>query len=494
MLSNRQHRPSHSIENTLLVLFCSPVILFIVTWFRIPAAIFAGFGLLLVLWRILCCRVEESDSRKLSRIDWCLILLVAVCWISLSGTAGIGFQNWDHEKHNAMMNDLVRKDWPVRYESDRFLLVYYLPYYLIPAFVGKAAGWVAANVVLMLQLLVFVTLTLAWLVRRAGARGRFCILATVVLFIFFSGCDWIGTAYHKGWPVFPKHLEWWTRFNYISVTSQLFWLPNSAIASWTGTALFLDALERRSLLRSFIVWLITLFWCPYVAAGMLPFLLMLRFSLDDWEKYLRIDWRWTFALLPAAFLGIAYYGSKSSGIPFGAIWMQPSSIRGFAFDYVKFLVLHVLWAAPFLWYFKRKIGIPSELWRLFIISCGILIVLPFAIAPGINDFIMKASMPALLVLAVAVITVIVQFLEARHDSPARSRQSRWVMSVLMIIYLFGSLTAVHEIGRSIMRYQARIPPFYSEDRLPVLKPDWVPLQYMSEGSSLLRFLLRDSAP
>ena len=494
MIDNRQQHPFSSLENILLILFSLPVIVFIAGWFHLPAALLAVLGLILVLRRALYSQGEGCAIRDLSAWDWGLIVLAAVLWVSLSGTGGIGFQNWDHEKHNAMLNDLVRKDWPVRYESGRLLLVYYLPYYLIPAAVGKAAGWAAANFLLWLQLLLFVALTLAWLAKRVEARGRLCVLAAVLLFVYFSGCDWVGIAYEKGPPGFPAHIEWWTRFNYLSITSQLFWVPNSAVASWVGTALFLDALERRSLLRSFLVWLLTLFWCPYAAAGMLPFLLVLRASAVGWKEFLCTDWKWAFGAFPALVLAIAFYTSKSASIPLEAAWMHASDIRGFAIDYIKLLGLHVLWAVPFLWYFKRKIGIGNELWRLFLIACGVLVVLPVSIAPGISDFIMKASMPPILAFALVFIAVIIQFLRAPQGSPSRSRRSRLVMSILMVIYLVGSLTAVHEIGRSILRYQARTPGFCREDCLPALKPDYVYRQYTSEGNSLLRLMLRDSVP
>ncbi len=492
MVFSTQRHSFLSLENILLILLLLPVILFIAAWFRLSVALLGIAGLLLVLRRTLISQSGESAARELRSVDWCLILLAAVCWVSLSGTGGIGFQNWDHEKHNAVMNDLVRKDWPARYDALRLYLVYYLPYYLIPAAMGKAAGWTAANLLLWLQLLLFVILILVWLVRKVEPRDRCGVLAAVLLFIFFSGCDWVGVAYGKGPPEFAMHLEWWNRFNYLSITSQLFWTPNAALASWAGTALFLDALKHRLLLRSTLVWLLTFFWCPYAAVGLLLFLLYPGLSRDGWNSFLRKEWKWTIGLIPAAVLAVTYYASKSSSIPFDALWMRSSNIRAFVIDYIKFLGLHVLWAIPLLWYFRSKIGIRDELWRLFLIACGFLIVLPLAIAPGVTDFIMKASMPSILVFAITLITVILRYFQTPHVSPGLNSRSRLAMAAMIAIYLLGSLTAVYEIGRSVLWYRAKPPAFNHEDSVPMLKPDYVPPQYMSEGNSLLRMLLRNS--
>lgn len=85
--------------------------------------------------------------------------LIALLWTGLSGTAGIGFQNWDHEKHNAMLFDLVKDTYPVFYPPQKDLninssspLVFYIAYYLLPAVIGKLTSYKIANIVQFAQL------------------------------------------------------------------------------------------------------------------------------------------------------------------------------------------------------------------------------------------------------------------------------------------------------------------------------------------------------
>lgn len=47
-------------------------------------------------------------------------------------------QAFDYEKHNAVLQDLVRYNWPVIYEThDKAMLTYYIGQYLLPATIGK---------------------------------------------------------------------------------------------------------------------------------------------------------------------------------------------------------------------------------------------------------------------------------------------------------------------------------------------------------------------
>ena len=55
------------------------------------------------------------------------------------GFGGFAPQKSDWGKHNAILNDLVTRSWPVYYKNDNeiSMLVYYLAQYLVPALAGK---------------------------------------------------------------------------------------------------------------------------------------------------------------------------------------------------------------------------------------------------------------------------------------------------------------------------------------------------------------------
>ena len=64
---------------------------------------------------------------------------------------------------------------------------------------------------------------------------RAAVAAVVVL---FSGLDIIGSLLDDGprfrtdWNI-TTHLEWWAgKYQYSSMTTQLFWVPNHALGGW----------------------------------------------------------------------------------------------------------------------------------------------------------------------------------------------------------------------------------------------------------------------
>jgi len=494
MTSIMRWRHFASLENLLLLFYLLPVLFFLIGWFNDLAAIPSALGLVLVSYRALTPDAGNTEGGSLSFGAWAAIFFIALLWVALSGTGGIGYQNWDHVKHNAMMNDLVRNAWPLRYQQAEALLVYYVPFYLIPAFLGKLFGWAIGNLLLWLQLFLLVLLALSWIVKTLRAHGAQVPLV-LLLFIFASGNDWVGQVLTTGVPEFFTLLEGWTYFQYSSITAQLFWVPNSFLAALVGTILFIDALNRASLFRAVLAWVLTFFWCPYVALGLLPFFLAFIPAVTVWRRLLHNEWKWILLTCPAALLALLFYSAKSSSFGSLPIWKTyETSFPGFAFDYARFMLLEVLWAVPFICYFRKKKLVPDDSWRMFLIAIGALAVIPLMSAPGIADFIMKASMPALCVFFLVIIQTVRNFFEVSPGNHCREGfcEGRWAMLVLMAFLLSGSLTATYEIGRGIRYYKCRVPEFFSADRVPTLQPDSVAAQYMGKPGPLLKHLLRPS--
>ena len=494
MISIMRWRHFAPLENLLLAFFLLPVLFFLIGWFNDLVAIPSALGLVLVFYRALTPDTENNEGGRLSFGEGAAIFIIVLLWVSLSGTGGIGYQNWDHVKHNAMMNDLVRNGWPLRYQQAEALLVYYVPFYLIPAFLGKLFGWAIGNLFLWLQLFLLVLLALSWIVKTLKAHGAQVPLV-ILLFIFASGNDWVGQVLTTGVPDFFTLLEGWTYFQYSSITAQLFWVPNSFLAALVGTILFIDALNRASLLRAVLAVVLTFFWCPYVALGLVPFFLAFISAVTAWRRLLHDEWKWIVLTCPAAILALLFYSAKSQSFGSLPIWKTyTTSFLGFAFDYARFLLLEVLWAVPFICYFRRKKLVPDDSWRMFLIAVGALTVIPLMSAPGIADFIMKASMPALCVFFLVIIQTVKSFFEMSRDTYRREGlgEGRWMMLVLIAVLLSGSLTAAYEIGRGIKYYKCRVPEFIPADRVPALQPDSVAAQYLGKPSPLLKHLLRPS--
>lgn len=479
-------RSTFSLENILLALFLLPVILFLITWFRYSVGIPSAFALSLFFWRLLRTDSDQTPFPKWTFLEWALLLSGALVWVGLSGTGGIGYQNWDHVKHNAMLNDLILNEWPVRYGSDSATLVYYIPFYLIPALIGKAAGWTPANILLWIQYFIFVTLILIWITQRTGAK-HFAVLPAILIIMFFSGNDWIAHTTMGGPPPLHRSLEWWNPFTaYLSITTQLFWTPNSALAAWTGTILLLSALNRETVSRAFFICLLVFYWCPYVFFGIFPFLLLFIPLKGSRIRFLSSEWRWMMLLIPASILAIVYYSAKSDSIPVDSVLQNQMSILALILSYISFVFLEILWLFPFFWYFKTKRAIDENSWRIALVAFATLMVIPLMMSPSIMDFIMKASMGPIFIIAICLSQLVVKYIDDYPNLYQYGRSSKYIMATMIFVYIFGSITAIHEIGRGVHHYNLITQNFQPVSQVPLLEPENIAKQYLGNNHFLFK--------
>ena len=109
---------------------------------------------------------------------------------------------------------------------------------------------------------------------RAGVA-----LAVAAVIVLFSGLDVIGDLWRAPhfaahWDI-TRHLEWWAgRYQYSSMTTQLFWVPNHALGGWLTIGLLLRG-ERDTPLDSMLPMIVVAvaLWSPLAALGAVPFVL-----------------------------------------------------------------------------------------------------------------------------------------------------------------------------------------------------------------------------
>jgi hypothetical protein len=278
-----------SLVGASLIYLLLPVALFLAGWLRWTLALPLLALLLLALRAIVrgTDRPVAVEGERIGRPGRRLrqlvpLLVIATLLLGMSGTGGVGYQDTDWLKHNAVLKDLIDRPWPVTYEFDgqQIPLVYYVAYYLPAAAVGKALGWAAANWALLAWSLGGAILTLLWfqlLARRADRR-------TLLLFAVFSGLDIAGQLFTRQViaPIRPEvgalltwtHLEGWAvGWQYSANATLLFWVPNQALAGWLATGLIAYGLlnPSRELDALFCTSLVA-FWSPFVALGLLPYL------------------------------------------------------------------------------------------------------------------------------------------------------------------------------------------------------------------------------
>ena len=210
-------------------------------------------------------RLGESEGEQsifISKGALALLVGAVVAWCYFGGIGNLYYQSGDWWARNAIFRDLISHEWPVIYDVKDAGLVYYIGFWLPPAAVGKAAlaitsnldiAFFVGNMVLWAwsAMCVILALLSAAVFVRAGTKKKLAVL--ILFFIFFSGLDIVGTLFKFFvWKTpIGDHVEWWSQYQFSSVTTCLFWVVNQAVLSWLATSCFLN--ERNTRNYAFIV-------------------------------------------------------------------------------------------------------------------------------------------------------------------------------------------------------------------------------------------------
>lgn len=277
-----------------------PNILFFLGWCKWYIGIPATGILLFSVWKCLQTNKATLQTKWLfSRQDYLKIaaaLLLILGWVTLSGVGGYVWQNSDHWWRNTIFDLLVTEQWPVQKAVTlngvtlQRGMVYYIGFWLPAALIGKAfgihAGYSAQYLWAVLGILLLYGLLCTW--------RKKVLIWPLVLFIFFSGLDIVGTLCNTSdtFSLFgTEHLERWPYiYQFSGITTQLFWVFNQAITAWLVSAL-LFLLEKPK--NMVFVWALTMISATFPFVGLLPYVLYLMITESRWTKetsYLKI-WR-----------------------------------------------------------------------------------------------------------------------------------------------------------------------------------------------------------
>ena len=377
-----------------------PVAIFVLGWLHLPYALIALICLAAGFFPWAKC----TEKTPVTVPVWSLLVLaigcVALCL--MAGVGGYGYQDGDYFKHNAIISDLFRRDWPVAYSIEHggskypAALVYYIAYYLPPALVGKIAGWEALRYALVVWTACGLFLTSLWCLRFS--RGA---LWAPLAFLAFGGFDVLGMLLGlKVWPWMPKlwiehrQMEWWTGFsfgNYPSHSSHLFWAPQHALAGWLIGAAVLHRIRSGTLAGCLFIAALTPLWSPLVGLGLLPIGLagLLATRGKGTFSYSNL------AAIPLLLVSGFFFAARGlPAVPFPQVpngWNDPAPLKlaaTFVLEVLPWaLLLLVAAQAPKA---DRKIILPSILF---------LAILPFWRIGTFNDLMMRASLPAFTLLS-----------------------------------------------------------------------------------------------
>ncbi|OAS26853.1 hypothetical protein [Methylobacterium platani] len=422
----------------VLLLAAAPDLLFLATHLRTAplaagAVVLLGIGLVAVL-RDLARTSEPLDGPLLATA-----LAAAAALDLLGGQGHLFFANDDWLIRDAVLRDLVAEPWPVGYlyAGDPTMLRAPLGLYLLPAAIGKLAGLHGAHAALLAQdTLLFGGLFYGF-ARLAPSRRHG--LALLAVFVAFSGWDVVGSLV-VGDPLIPgRHLEQWLgTLQFSSHVTQLFWVPNHAASGWIFVGAY--CLWRASALRATslaVVFGLCVFWSPLSMIGALPFLgAALLADLAGGRVT-----PGALAALACAGIGLApvalYLGADAGRVPHGL-----QDFTGiFATRYALLAALEVLPALVVLGLAPGPLAGAGRWarWETGLVFASLLLVPLYRL--GGADFVMRASIPALAVLALRVGAVV----------PGLAPGRRAVAIALLGI---GAVTPLYEVIRALV-----VPPF-----------------------------------
>ena len=442
-----------------VIYLVTPLIVWLVTWFHwwlgIPAAILI----------VLASAPMLSGSFRFSLPSATAVLpvFVAVVWVMSTAAGGLfDTANLDWNKHRSILLNLADYSWPaiipdplaayLSPESDSPLLIrYYLGWYIVPGAIARLLGHAALNFAVPIWTSLGVGLILLILVRQRRGWG---VVFAILIFVFFSGMDFLRVILLEGIDGFSSHIEWaglWQiKTQYSANMTSLMWTPQHFIAGGLYIYLLLQLARHPRFLRSSPVLLsAALFWSPLIAIGLLPFVAAML-----WSNGLRPFLNWSNLTLAVALTGLTaiYLTSGSLDHEQGWIWEAydwPTIARWIPTFYLTECLLLV----PLLWVLR-----PSLLRQpFFIAAVSTLTLLPLYHYGDYNDLTMRASVPAILVLCYYCIDTLSVCFQSTIGRASQWRK-RLAMSAIAVILAIGAVTAVAELRRSnsntsVFRYE-----------------------------------------
>ena len=421
-----------------------PTMLFLVGWFKwwvgLPLVVCVCYALK-PLWQV----VPGAEWRLPStRLHLILAIVVGCTWTLLGGADHLVFANPDWYVRDAVLHDLVSSPWPVGYgvwDGKESLLRAPVAFYLPAAVVGKVLGLSVAHMAMGLWTAAGSTLFLLQVLSLTPSRVSVALLVVTVV-VFFSGLDIVGSLIMDGprfrsdWNV-TTHLEWWAhKYQYSSMTTQLFWVPNHALGGWLAIGLLYrnrrsDQLNR---LLPLIVVAVAL-WSPLTALGLAPFVL-LRLSGDSLEQR---SWRFFHpkiwgATCVVGFVIAAYLLLDPSEIPKGiTVGGSDSTPTTDLTQHAQFFLLEAGCLGGSILAIRKSIEIALAL--------VILALLPLVyFGPG-NDLVMRASIPSLTVLTIGACLALIQ-----EPGDKRLFGKKMLLGGLLLI---GAITPAEEFARAM---------------------------------------------
>lgn len=421
-----------------------PIFIFITGWGNLFVAIIGGLIVCASLY--FACKNAPAlwfPVNKTQRIRTLILLLLALIWVYISGIGGFVFQNSDHNCRNPLFELLVQSSWPVSLNDPPVILTYYIGFWLPSALVGKLFHSVQLGFYAQLiwaTLGIFLVFYLIWAYCK---QKKYWV---IFLFILFSGLDVLGCLLSFKTELLYSafsHLEWYyPKFQFSSLTTQLFWVFNQALPIWVAVLLMIHEKNNKNLL---FIYASTFLHSTLPAIGLFPFVVYwyikngttytyLKTALINIKKTILQSLTFQNVIGTAAIMLISF-SYLSNNISGAKRDLTPLWDLSMLLDWiVKFFLPEVGFYLILIWkHHKRNM--------IFYLCLVCFLVYPFIRVGARFDFCMRATIPALVLLYLMVIKTL--------ENEKWRIKNRFLLCLLMLTLAVGSITPLHEIIRTV---------------------------------------------
>ncbi|WP_420149372.1 hypothetical protein [Spirosoma sp.] len=360
-----------------------PFLLFLAGWIRSILAIPACLSILVSTYYFL--KQTYSDRLESAPFKYQIgILLLAIYWCFIAGLGEWMPQSTDFFKHNLVFADLVRFDWPVRYEHSGFLC-YYLAYYLPVALAGKLIGIQFVPALSFLWSLGGLYIIFNWILvigghYRAGALLGFTLLSGFHL-IRFGVNKLFGLSISMMYKTLPPLVY------YPYSIKQWLYIPQQVLGALLVVGwVYVEMFQRKRYTSVFYISSLGLFYSPFAIIGLTP--LIIAGWPTHWRQFISIPNLLGASIVTFFLAGyyLAHYPINASG------WNFPSTGTEFCF-LINTLFADV--ALPFLlvWLIHQRYNVLTKQQMVFISIASIIkLLLAFYFVGYNNDLLMNASL------------------------------------------------------------------------------------------------------
>lgn len=355
-------------------------------------------------------------------------LAIAMALLVLGGEGRFFYANVDWQVRDAVLRDMTVNPWPFVYASGDLLRAP-IGMYLVPALAGKLWGQAGADLALLGQNGMLLGLLLAIGATLFADRRR--RLIALVVFLAFSGLDLLGQAKvgHAAHLAPTAHLEGWGPTQFSSTITLAFWVPQHAIAGWIGALGFLLwRVDRLGLGPLLMLPPMIALWSPLAALGAMPFILYAAWTELRRGRITLCDIALTACATSIALPALAYLAAAGDAVGARFFPIRPDV-------YLVFLTIEVFpWLLIAFAGRRARFGGP-----VLAIVAGSLLAMPLIQIGWWIDFAMRASIPALSILALH----LADGLGGAWPLSARRR------AALVLLLAIGSVTGLTEIARAL---------------------------------------------